>query len=230
MKKVGILGGMSIHSTLQYAEWLVEGIQTKLGGIHSPEMVIDCVDFEPVASMQKDGKWDDVAKILIHRAQGLEKAGADFVILATNTMHIVADKIESSISVPFLHIADATAYDIKLRKLKKVGLMGTAFTMEMDFYKGRLEKSGIDCLVPETVEERGSVHSIIYNELVKGVVNPQSRLEYKKIAQGMLARGAEGLILGCTEVNMLLKEDDFDVPVFDTTRIHVDRALNYMLA
>lgn len=230
MKKIGILGGMSIHSTLKYMEWLSHGIQQKLGGVHSPEMVVDCVDFEGIATMQREQRWDDIATIMVSRAKKLEQSGADFIVLATNTVHIVADEIERAISVPFLHIADATAQAIKQKGVSTVGLIGTGYTMNMDFYRGRLEKAGLTCLVPETEEERDLIHAIIFNQLVKGIVKQESREAFIKSANALLARGAEGIILGCTEVNMLLNESDFNQPVFDTTRIHVDKALEFMLA
>lgn len=229
MKKIGILGGMSIHSTLKYMEWLSHGIQQRLGGVHSPEMLVDCVDFDLVKGYQESGSWKAIVTMMISRARKLQASGADFIVLATNTVHIVAGEIENAISVPFLHIADATAQAIKDKNVKTVGLIGTGYTMNMDFYRGRLEKAGLTCLVPETEDERNHIHAIIFNELVKGVVKPESREAFMKAANALLARGAEGIILGCTEVNMLLNESDFNQPVFDTTRIHVDKALEFML-
>lgn len=229
MKKIGIIGGMSVESTLKYIEWLNRGVNQNLRGNHSPDMSVEFVDLEPVAQMQNEGRWNELGEIMADRAQMIEMNGADFVLLATNTVHRVAPQIEEAISIPFLHIADATADDILEKDIQTVGLLGTIHTMELDFYKGRLERKGVECLVPETGEERQNVNSIIFNELVKGTVNPESGRAFKRAAQGMFDRGAQGLILGCTEVNMLLSQDDFEQPVFDTTRIHVDRALKMAL-
>lgn len=226
MKKIGILGGMSIHSTLTYMEWMASAIQRRLGGVHSPDLIVDCVDFGVVEKMQAAGAWDELGIILAKRAKGLEKAGAEVIVLATNTMHIVARDIEQSIDVPFLHIADATAQTIKGKNLSTVGLIGTAYTMEKDFYTGRLHEQGISCIVPETHDERKIIQDIIFQQLVVGQILPSSREEFLKAAKKLLERGAEGIILGCTEVNMLMGPNDFKCPVFDTTRIHVDTAID----
>lgn len=179
--------------------------------------------------MQHKGQWKELEAIIINIAQKLEKAGAEFIIICTNTMHMMAKEVQSSINIPLLHIADATGEQVKLKRLKKVGLLGTRFTMEQDFYKGRIfKKYGIEVIVPSEVDQV-TIHNIIYNELVQGTITLESKSEYVEIIQRLIGKGAEGIILGCTEIPMLIKQDDIDVPIFDTTAIHAKSAIEFAL-
>jgi len=230
MKKIGILGGMSWESTSLYYRWLNEGVKERLGGLHSARIVLCSLDFAEVATLQKQEAWAKAGDILAAEASALESAGADMVILATNTMHIVADKISAAIKIPFIHLADATADQIVAAEIKTVGLLGTKFTMEKDFYKGRIESRGIKVIVPDE-SDRQLVHDVIYNELCKGQINPASKVAFQKIINNMAAtQGAQGIILGCTEITMLIGAQDTTIPQFDTTRIHVQKALDLALA
>jgi aspartate racemase len=230
MKTIGLIGGMSWESSLEYYRIVNETVKELLGGLHSAKCVLVSVDFAEIEILQHEGRWGEAAQQLITAAQNLEKAGADFVLLCTNTMHKLADEIQANLSVPFLHIADATALKIAAAGIQKVGLLGTRFTMEEDFYKGRLnQQHGLTVLIPDN-QEREIIHRVIYDELVLGKINPESKAEYVQIMGRLVQSGAEGIILGCTEIGLLVQEGDSPVPLFDTTRIHAEAAVEYALA
>jgi amino-acid racemase len=229
MRTLGLLGGMSWESTLPYYRCVNERVRERLGGLHSAKLVLYSVDFAEIERLQHIGDWDTAGRVLAEAAQALERAGAEALVLCTNTMHRVLDVIEPAIRIPVIHIADATARRIRAAGLSKIGLLATRFTMEQDFYRGRLEKNGLDVLVPDA-EERAGIHRIIYEELCLGVIRDDSRETYRKIMARLVARGAEGLILGCTEIGLLVGADDTPVPVFDTTRIHAEDAVDWALA
>lgn len=227
MKTVGIIGGLSPESTMLYYNGINEGVRERLGGHHCGKVLIHSLDFGEFVAYKALGDWGAQRKLLCEAAMSLENAGADFVILATNTMHKMADHIENSISIPFLHLADETAREIRAHGFDKVGLLGTRYTMELDFYKGRLAENCVHALVPNEVD-RKIVHDAIYDELCHGVVKDKSRAEYVRIINEMKNRGAQGVILGCTEISMLIKPDDVEIEVFDTTQIHVQGTLDCM--
>jgi aspartate racemase len=230
MKTIGIIGGMSAESTAHYYAALNAGVRQRLGGLHSAEIILWSVDFAEIAAMQEQGQWDRAGKRLAGIARRLEDAGADVILLATNTMHKLADQITAAITVPFIHIADATAQAVKAKALKRPGLMATAYTMEQDFYVGRLRtRHGLDVIVPST-DDRAETHRIIYDELCKGIVTEASRKAYENIAQRLVDAGADSLILGCTEVAMLLNSGNVKVPVFDTSALHTQAAIEFALA
>ncbi|WP_237060627.1 aspartate/glutamate racemase family protein [Microbulbifer sediminum] len=224
MKTIGILGGMSWESTLEYYRLLNQGIRAALGGQHSARIALYSVDFAQIEQLQHEGHWEATAEILAHAAQGIQAAGADFLLIATNTMHKVADQVQAQIDIPVLHIADATADSLEQQGIRTAGLLGTRFTMEQDFYRKRLEQRGIQVLVPDA-QERALVHEVIYNELCQGIIEPASRARYQAVISGLAARGAEGVILGCTEIPLLLRQQDTPVPLFDTTAIHARSAV-----
>lgn len=227
MKTIGLLGGMSWESTLAYYRAINRGVGVKLGGLHSAKIVIYSVDFEPIEQLQNAGDWDGTARILSKAARSIEAAGADFLLICTNTMHKVAPEIEAAIRIPLLHIADATAEVLARDGIETVGLLGTAFTMEQEFYKGRLaENHGLHVLVPER-EDRDLVHRVIYRELCLGNIEAASRAEFLRIIDTLAARGAEAVILGCTEIGMLVGETDTDVRLLDTTAIHAEKAVEF---
>lgn len=224
VKTIGLVGGMSWESSLHYYRLINEGVRARLGGLHSAELVMWSVDFAPIERMQAEGRWDDAGARLGQAAAALARAGADFVVLCTNTMHRVADRVEAAAGIPLLHIADATAAEVRRRGLARVGLLGTRFTMEEPFYRARLERHGLAVVTPGA-EERALVHRVIYDELCRGRVEPASRADYRRIAAGLVAAGAEGVIFGCTEIGMLLAADDVAAPTFDTTAIHAAAAV-----
>lgn len=228
MKTIGLLGGMSWESTALYYQQINKMVHRKLGKLHSAKVIINSVDFEEIAALQAKGLWQEAGAYLAEQAQNLEKAGADCILVCTNTMHKIAAQIEDSISIPFLHIADATAKEILSQNIGKVALLGTAFTMEQDFYKARLRDHGIDVIIPNEAD-RKTVHSIIYEELCLGVINPDSQQKYIAIVERLIAEGAQGVILGCTEICMLIGELKFSVPLFDTTAIHAKEAVSFSL-
>ncbi|WP_336026621.1 aspartate/glutamate racemase family protein [Acinetobacter pittii] len=228
MKTIGLLGGMSWESTALYYQQINKMVHRKLGKLHSAKVIINSVDFEEIAALQAKGLWQEAGAYLAEQAQNLEKAGADCILVCTNTMHKVAAQIEDSITVPFLHIADATAKEILSQNIGKVALLGTAFTMEQDFYKARLQDYGIDVVIPNEAD-RKTVHRIIYEELCLGVINPDSQQKYIAIVERLIAEGAQGIILGCTEICMLIGELKFSVPLFDTTTIHAKEAVSFSL-
>jgi aspartate racemase len=230
MKTIGLLGGMSWQSTVGYYRAINEGIKNTLGGLHSAKIALYSVDFDPIAQMQNTGDWDEMARVLSEAAQSVEAAGADFLLLCTNTMHKVAPQIEKSINIPLLHIADATAEALVQEGIKTVGLLGTAFTMEQDFYKGRLSKNyGLKVLVPES-EDRQTVHDVIFQELCLGKIEARSKTEYLRIIDSLAKQGAEAVILGCTEIGLLVNQDDTKVKLLDTTAVHAAKAVTYALS
>ncbi|MBX5227592.1 MULTISPECIES: aspartate/glutamate racemase family protein [unclassified Rhizobium] len=228
MKTIGILGGMSVASTQIYYRELCRLTRERLGGLHSPELLIRSVDFEKIEKLQASSDWDAAANILNEKAIALERGGADLLIMATNTMHKVADKILGGVSIPFVHIADATATAILDSGFRRPGLMATAFTMEQNFYTDRLTARGLSPTIPEA-DDRAETHRIIYDELCRDVVREESRSTYELIAQRLIDRGCDCLILGCTEVGMLLNQDNVGVRVFDTTLVHCEAALRAAL-
>ena len=229
MKTIGMLGGMTAESSLVYYKLINEMAREKLGGSHSARSVMVSVDFGEVEPHMERGEWDRVLAFMLDASRAIERGGADFLVLCTNTMHRFVAEIDREISIPLLHIADATAAEIKRAGMKTIGLLGTRFTMEEDFYKGRLrDRHGIEALVPEK-PERERVHKVIIDELSRGVISPASRDAYWRVIDGLARRGAEGIILGCTEIPLLVHEEPGSIPLFDTTAIHaraaVERAL-----
>ncbi|MGD8231870.1 aspartate/glutamate racemase family protein [Vibrio sp. TRT 1302] len=229
MKTIGIIGGMSWESTVTYYKQLNQGIKSALGGLHSAKVVLNSVDFAEVEALQRSGDWQSNADILCQAAQSLERAGAEFVLIATNTMHKVAQQVEESISIPLLHIADATGETLIEQGITKIGLLGTAFTMEQDFYKQRLtDKYGIEVVVPNGVQ-RQLVHTVIYDELCQGQISQRSKDDFLTIIDDLYADGAQGVILGCTEIGLLVEQADTRVPLYDTVMIHVEAAVKEAL-
>ncbi len=229
MKTVGLLGGMSWESTAVYYKAINEGVKNKLGGLHSAKIAMFSVDFDPIEKLQHQGDWQGTALILSEAAKKIEAAGADFLLICTNTMHKVAPQIGQAISIPILHIADATAEVLVKNGIKTVGLLGTAFTMEQEFYKGRLqEKYGLEVIVPNAID-RKTVHAVIYNELCVGKIESSSKVEYLRIIAALSQNGAEAVILGCTEISMLVKQSDTAVALYDTTQIHANRAVEEII-
>lgn len=229
MKTIGMIGGMSWESTASYYKALNEGVKDRLGGLHSAKICLYSVNFDEIEKLQHQGKWSETASILSQAAKSVERGGADFLMICTNTMHKVVPEIESQISIPILHIADATAESVIRDGIKKVGLLGTRFTMEQDFYKGRIsEKFGIEVVVP-TTDEQTVVHDIIYQELCLGKINSESRESYLKIIANLYAQGAQAVILGCTEIALLVKQSDTTVPLYDTTEIHAAHGVEWAL-
>ena len=229
MKTIGLLGGMSWESSLEYYRLVNEGVKEKLGGLHSAKCLLLSVDFAEIEVLQKQERWQEAGQEMTAAARSLEAGGADFVVLCTNTMHKVADEMQAGINIPLLHIADPTAQQIKAAGISKIGLLGTRFTMDEDFYRGRLiDKHGLTVLLPSQ-EERDVVHRIIYEELVLGEIKEASRREYARIMANLVAAGAQGIILGCTEIGLLVKQEDSDVPLFDTTLLHAQAAVDFAL-
>lgn len=228
MRTLGVLGGMSWTSTESYYRLLNEGVVARLGGLHSAQLLVHSVDFDPVARAQHDGDWDTTIAILSEAAQGLARGGAQGLLIATNTMHKVADEVEQACGLPLIHIADATADAIVADGVRTVGLLATAFTMEQDFYVGRLRDKGLDVIVPDT-PQRAEVHRIIYDELCLDVVLDASREVYGEVIATLVERGAEAIILGCTEIALLVGAKDSTVPLYDTTRIHADAGVQFLL-
>lgn len=229
MKTIGLLGGMSWESTAYYYRMINEGVKQSLGGLHSAKIILNSVDFAEIEKRQHQGDWQGTADILCEAAQSVERAGADFLLICTNTMHKVAPEVQAAIDIPLLHLADATAERLVENGIQKVGLLGTAFTMEQDFYKGRLQQNyGLEVLVPDKAG-RGIVHDVIYQELCLGNVQDASRVKYLRIIDQLAEQGAEAVILGCTEICMLVGQADTPVKLFDTTAIHAQRAVAFAL-
>lgn len=225
VKTIGLLGGMSWESTELYYRLINEGVSAKLGGLHSARIALVSVDFHEIEAMQHAGDWESAGQALAKAAQQVEAAGADFLLICTNTMHKVAPQVQQAINIPVLHLADATAQRIKASGMKTIGLLGTNFTMEQDFYKGHLvEKHGLNVLVPSKAD-RDIIHRIIYDELCLGQVKDASRDEYLRIMEDLRKGGAEGIIEGCTEIVMLVQQQHTDIPLFDTTSIHAEQAV-----
>lgn len=229
MKTIGMIGGMSWESSIEYYRIVNETVKEILGGLHSAKCLMYSVDFAEIEILQSEGRWDEATQSMVEVARYVEAGGADFIIICTNTMHKMAEEVDAAISIPLLHIADATADAIRAQGLTKIGLLGTKFTMEDDFYSGRLvEKHGLDVLIPEA-EDREIIHSVIYDELVLGEIKSESREHYKKTIEKLIAEGAQGIILGCTEIGLLVKDEDSRVPLFDTTYIHAVSAVEMAL-
>ncbi len=229
MKTIGLIGGMSWESTVPYYRHINELVKQRLGGLHSARIVLYSVDFHDIERLQHDGRWDAAGAVLAGAARSLETAGADFLVLCTNTMHKVAPAIEAAVAIPLLHIADPTAAAVKQAGIDTVGLLGTRFTMEEDFYRGRLEaQHGLTVVIPDG-DDRETVHRVIYDELCLGIVRDASRAAYRAIIGRLVAQGAQGIILGCTEIGLLVGSADSPVPVFDTTRLHAESAVNLAL-
>lgn len=229
MKTIGLIGGMSWESSTVYYQIINRKTKEILGGSHSARSLMYSVDFAEIAKLQHNGNWTKLAALMIDAAQRLERGGADFIVLCTNTMHLLADKIEKAVEIPFLHIGDATGEAIQKANLKKVGLLGTKFTMEEAFLKKRLSDNfGIETIIPVEID-REKVHSIIYNELVKGEIKAESRENYLEIIEKLVANGAEGIILGCTEIPLLVSAKDTSAILFDTTTIHAEKAVEFAL-
>ena len=229
MKTIGLIGGMSWESTVPYYRQINEVIKARLGGLHSAKLILYSVDFHEIEQLQRAGDWVTAGLVLAEAARTLEAAGANFLVLCTNTMHKVASSIEAAVSVPLLHIADPTAAEIKRAGHSAVGLIGTRFTMEQAFYRERLSKHhGLEVIVPDT-QDREIIHRVIYDELCLGVVRPESRNEYQRIMQNLAAQGAQAVILGCTEISLLIHQQDAEVPLFDTTAIHARAAAEMAL-
>ena len=229
MKTIGLIGGMSWESSAVYYDLINKKVRDILGGFHSCKSIMVSVDFAEIEKLQHSGEWGKLDKMMIESAKQLEAAGADIVVLCTNTMHLCTPAILKNISIPFLHIAEATGLEIVSRNIKKVALLGTKFTMEKDFYKKYISDNfGIEVIIP-TSEEREDVHRIIYEELVHGIIKNESREKYKQIIGNLEKRGAEGVILGCTEIPLLVSDSDVNIPTFDTTTIHAEKAVEWAL-
>ncbi len=229
MKTIGLIGGMSWESSLEYYRIINETTKLKLGGLHSAKCLMYSVDFEKIEVLQHEEKWDELTNIMVNIAQKLKNGGADFIIICTNTMHKMASDIENRAGIKVLHIAEVTGQQVVKQGMTKVGLLGTKFTMEQDFYKKILkEKYNIDVIIPDK-NDREIIHEIIYNELCKGIINEVSKVKYKKIINNLALKGAEGIVLGCTEIPLLIKQEDVNIPVFDTTTIHAISAVEFAL-
>lgn len=222
-KTIGLIGGMSWESTIPYYRLINQTIREHRGGLHSARLVLYSVDFQAIERMQAEGDWEQAGQAMADAAKALHAAGADFIVLCTNTMHKVVAAIETAVPIPLLHIADPTADTIRLAGLETVGLLGTRFTMEQDFYRARLRQHGLHVIVPDAVD-RDTVHSVIYDELCQGRVTASSRDAYRAIIARLVARGAQAVILGCTEISLLIGDDDATVPLFDTTTLHARAA------
>ena len=229
MRRIGLLGGMSWESSVEYYRLLNEEICERLGGLHSADCILRSVDFAEIEPLQRDDRWEEAGERLAGEARGLVAAGAEILVLCTNTMHRVADEITAAVEIPLIHIADATAEAVRDHGLATVGLLATAYTMEQDFYVGRLrEKHDLEVLVPDD-QDRRLVHDVIYDELCVGVMKDSSRDQYRRIMAELSQRGAQGILLGCTEIDLLVGQADARVPLFDTTRLHVQKALDVAL-
>jgi aspartate racemase len=229
MKTIGLLGGMSWQSTVHYYRIINEEVASRLGGLHSAKILLSSIDFAEMEELQHTGRWLEAGEMLANEAVGLRNSGADFILICANTMHKVADQVEKACGLPVLHIADATAAAVKKQGIQKVGLLGTRYTMEEDFYRVRLaEKHGLDVVIPEA-SEREMINRVIYDELCQGIVRMDSKQAYLHVLHGLEKQGAQGIILGCTEIELLVTPEDFHLPLFPTTSIHsiaaVDRAL-----
>ena len=229
MKTIGMIGGMSWESSLEYYRFLNQMVKKRLGGLHSARCLMYSLDFAEIEILQHQERWGEATEMMVDAACRVERGGADFLIICTNTMHLMADEVQKSIGIPLIHIADAAASRIKSMGLTRVGLLGTRFTMEQDFYRERLRlRHGIDVIVPDE-EGKQTVHDVIYNELCLGVLEETSRSRFQKIITSMGGRGAQGVILGCTEIPLLISAKDTDLPIFDTTSIHAAAAVDYAL-
>jgi aspartate racemase len=230
MKTIGLIGGMSWESSLEYYRIINEEVKARLGGLHSADCLMYSFDFAEIEALQEQGAWDVATERMITAARQLEAGGADCVVICTNTMHKMFGAVQDAVNLPLIHIADATAAGIREQGLQRLALLGTRYTMEQDFYKGRLiEAHGFDVLIPDSAE-RDVIHRVIYDELTRGVIQPQSRAAYVEIIARMAKEGAEGAILGCTEIGLLIKQSDSPIPVFDTTYLHAIAAVDFALS
>jgi len=224
-----MIGGMSWESSLEYYRIMNQAVKEKLGGFHSAPCILYSVDFDDVEKLQHQGDWESLTRLMIEAAQRVKKAGADFLVICTNTMHKMADEVQGAIQIPLLHIADVTAEAVKANGQSQVGLLGTKFTMEQDFYKGRLKEiHGIDVLIPED-KERQVIHDILYNELCLGEIKELSKGKFQSIIQNLVKRGAQGVILGCTEIPLIVRQEDYEIPLYDTTALHSRAAVDFAL-
>ena len=229
MKTIGLIGDMSWESSIEYYRIINQEVREALGGVHSAKSVMVSLDFGEIEELQMKGDWEEATLAMIQSAREVEKGGADFLLICTNTMHLMADEVQAAINIPLLHIADATARAVKDQGLKSIGLLGTRFTMEEDFYRGRLEKSHkLKVVVPDQ-PGRDLVHKVIYDELVQGLIKDPSRQDYRRVIKALVKDGAEGIVLGCTEIGLLVKKEDVSVPVFDTMEIHALAAVDAAL-
>ncbi|HDD54644.1 MAG TPA: aspartate/glutamate racemase family protein [Chloroflexi bacterium] len=229
MKNIGLIGGMSWESSIEYYRIINQQVRAALGGVHSARSVMVSVDFGEIEKLQTEGNWEEATRVMIQCAREVERAGADFILICTNTMHLMAEDVQSAIDIPLLHIADATARAVRAAGLERVGLLGTRFTMEKDFYRGRLETAhGLRVIVPDE-EGRALVHRIIYDELVQGKIIKGSREQYLEVIETLIESSAEGIVLGCTEIGLLVKGEDVRIPVFDTMEIHALAAVDAAL-
>ena len=228
MKIIGLIGGMSWESSATYYQVINQTIKEELGGLHSAKCILYSVDFQEIEHYQANGDWEKSAQVLSNGAISLEKAGADFILICTNTMHKVAPQIQSKIQIPILHIADLTAEELLKKSIKKVALLGTKYTMEQNFYKNRLTEKGIEVIIPND-DDRAVVNQTIYEELCLGIISPSSKKKFIKIIMKLSTQGAEGIILGCTEIGLLVQQQDTKIPLFDTTLIHAKSAALYAL-
>lgn len=229
-RTIGLLGGMSWESSAEYYRLINEGVRERLGGLHSAQCVMYSVDFAEIEALQMTGEWHQAGQRLANLARLIERGGADCIVLCTNTMHRIADMIEADVQIPLIHIADPTGAAIRAAGIERIGLLGTRFTMEQDFYRARLEQRfGLKVLVPGEAGRR-IVHDIIYDELVQGIIREESRHHYQAVIQELAARGAEGIILGCTEIGLLIQQEHSPLPLFDTTRLHAQAAVDWQLA
>ncbi|WP_428228522.1 aspartate/glutamate racemase family protein [Flavobacterium sp.] len=226
MKKIGLVGGISWISTIDYYKLINEGVNHKLGGLQFAECLIYSLNFGDI----QEKTWAQSYELLLNACLSLQKSGVDAIVLCANTAHLYADEIEKEVGLPLIHIATETAKAITKEKITTIGLLGTSFSMEMDFYKDRLKTFGLNVLIPEKQETRNYIQQVLKEELGRGIINPESRQNYITIANELMARGAEGIILGCTEIPLLINQSDFDVPVFDTTKIHSDAIVNFILS
>ena len=228
MKRIGLLGGMSWESTIEYYRLVNELVAERLGGLHSADVLLRSVDFAEIEVLQRENRWAEAGRRLGQEALALQQAGAELLVLCTNTMHKVATDIQGVITIPFVHIADTTSDAVRAASLKTVGLLATGYTMEQDFYVGRLRRNGLEVIVPDA-DDRRIVHDVIYDELCRGIVKDASREQYRRVMATLADRGAQGILLGCTEIDLLITQADSPVPVFDTTRLHAERAVTLAL-
>ena len=229
MKTIGLIGGMSWESSLEYYRIINETVNKKLGELHSANCILYSFDFAEIERLQHEGKWEELTILMVEAARKFERAGAGFIVICTNTMHKMVDEIQNNVNIPILHIADVTGEEIVKSGLKKVGLLGTKFTMEQDFYKNRLQELyRIEVIIPNE-NERKMIHDIIYNELCLGIIKGTSKARFKNIIKNLVANGAEGVVLGCTEIPLLIRNEDVEVPLFDTTTIHAKAAVEFAL-
>ncbi|MBB4803251.1 aspartate racemase [Flavobacterium nitrogenifigens] len=230
MKKIGLIGGISWVSTSDYYTLINKGINDKLGGLNFSECLIYSFNYAEIKKNNDNNDWDSTFKMLLKAAEVLKSGGAEAIVLCANTMHLIADKLQNAIGLPLIHIAEETAVEIQKKQLKKVGLLGTKFTMELDFFKDKLTEKGIETIIPTSQEDKDFIHYTIFEELGRGIVTEETKKRYLEIANGLIQNGAEGIILGCTEIPLVIKEGDLSVPIFDTTLIHTQAAINFQLS